>query len=273
MAQITDSKKTSSKIDDNEWLENFLNASDNDLITMAQKGQNGNQTEFSVLQVENILDMKKRANFLYQGNRHKEALTILEDAIKLLPGDIELNFFQAQCLYHLGEIDRVEIIVGNLLHSDDKQKIIQLPRMYAFSLLRKKKFSKAEKFLEKNIPLYGFDIQLRNMYGFSLEQQDKLNDAEIVFSDILTQEPENANANNSLAYIYYRYKKNYQHALTLAEKALYYEPENPAFLDTCAMIKFALGDATGARENLQTALRIAPGNTTILEHLGKVLEA
>lgn len=273
MEQITDTQKKAPQADDNKWLEDFLNTSDTDLISLAKNKGPNRQNEYSVLQVENILESKRKAGFLYQNKRYKEALSVIEEAIKLLPGDIELNYFQAQCLYHLGELDRVEIIVGNLLKSDDKHKIVQLPRLYAFALLRKKRFSKAQKFLETHIALYNHDIQMRNMYGFALEQQNKLNEAEKVFAEVLTQEPENANANNSLAYVYFRYNKNLPYALTLAEKALFYEPENPAFLDTAAMIQFASGDSDGARENLQKALELAPDNPVILEHLSKVLDA
>lgn len=272
MAQITTTKAKKTSKDDNEWLEQFLNTSENDLITMTKKNSRGSSAEYNVIQIENIIDIKKRANFVFQNHRYKEALEIIEDAIKLLPGDIDLNFFQAQCLFHLGEVDRVEVILKNLLQSDEKRKIIQLPRLYAYSLLKSKKFAKAQDFLELNIPPYKHDIQMRNMLGFALEQQNKLTDAENIFSDILTQEPENANANNSLAYIYYKYNQNLPYALSLVEKAVFYEPENPAFLDTLAMIKFAMGNAEEAREALQKALTIAPSNAVLLEHLGKVLE-
>jgi tetratricopeptide (TPR) repeat protein len=277
MAQITTTKQNPAKQtdnkDDNEWLEQFLNTSENDLITMTKKNGRANSGEYNVVQIENIIDIKKRANFVFQNHRYKEALEIMEDAIKLLPGDIDLNFFQAQCLFHLGEIDRVEIILKNLLQSDDKRKIIQIPRMFAYSLLKNKKFAQAQEFLEQVVPAYNFDIQMRNMLGFALEQQNKLAEAETVFSGILTQEPENANANNSLAYIYFKHNKNLPFAQTLVEKALFYEPQNPAFLDTHAMINHAMGKNEEAREALQKALAIAPTNSVLLEHLGKILEA
>jgi Flp pilus assembly protein TadD len=273
MAQTTTTTQNQTKDENNEWLEQFLNTSDEDLISMTKKSASAKNTEFSVLQVSNIIESKRKAKFLFQNNRYKEALQILEDALKVLPGDIELNFFQAQCLFHLGQIDRVEILLESLLNSDDTHKIIQLPRMFAFCLLKKQNFKKAEKFLNDSIKYYQNDIQLRSMYGFSLEQQNKLSEAENVFSDILTQDPDNANANNSLAYIYFRNNLNLQYALTLAEKALSFEPQNPSFLDTAAMIKFKLGDVNGARTTLQKALNLAPSNSVILEHLGIILEA
>ncbi|MDH4262687.1 MAG: tetratricopeptide repeat protein [Spirochaetia bacterium] len=276
MAQTTTTRtqtKLNENKDDNEWLEQFLNTSEDDLIAMTKNKGRGSENEYNVIQIENIIDIKKRANFVFQNRRYKEAYDIIEDAIKLLPGDIDLNFFQAQCLFHLGEIDRVEIILKNLLQSDDKHKMVQIPRMFAYSLLKKKKFAKAQEFLEKSIPEYNFDVQMRNMLGFALEQQNKLAEAENVFSDILTQEPENANANNSLAYIYFKYNKNLPFAQTLAEKAIFYEPQNPAFLDTIAMIYHAMGNSEEARVALQKALTIAPSNPVLLEHLAKILEA
>jgi len=273
MAQITTSKNLTEKNDDNKWLEEFLNSSENDLITLTKNNSRGNSKEYNVIQVENIIDIKKRANFVFQNRRYREALEIIEDAIKLLPGDMDLNFFQAQCLYHMGETDRVQIILKNLLESDDEYKMIQLPRMYAYLLLKSRKFRDAQEFLEASIPMYSHDIQMRNMLGFSLEQQDKLKEAESVFREILIQDTENANANNSLSYIYFRTKNNLSYALTLVEKAIFYEPENPAFLDTLAMIKHALGSTDEARQHLQKALTIAPNNTVLLDHLGKILEA
>jgi|GEM_PF-1783193 len=283
MAQITTTRRTTQNPnpvqnkdenkDDNQWLEEFLNTSESDLISMTKKPGQANQKEYNVVQIENIMEMRKKANFVFQNQRYKEALAIIEDAIKLLPGDIDLNFFQAQCLFHLGDTHRVEVILKNLLQSDEKHKIVQIPRMYAYSLLKSKKFAQAREFLETIIPVYNYDIQMRNMLGFALEQQNKIAEAESVFGDILTQDAENANANNSLAYIYYKLNKNLPFALTLAQKALFYEPQNPSFLDTFAMIQYAMGNHEEAREALQKALSISPTNAILLEHLGKVLEA
>jgi len=222
--------------------------------------------------VGNINELKKKAIYYYNSNRFQEALKTVEDAIRILPGDLELNFFEAQCLYRINELDRAEIILKNLLNLDDKGKFLPLPRLYALVLLKANKFSRAEKNLKSLIQIYKNDIQLRNMLAFSYEKQDKLNDALNVLQDILREDKNNPNACNSLAYIYYRKESDLDKALELIKFALKKEPENPAFMDTYAMLLHKSGKENEAIEILKKALQLDPKNSGLLIHISELLQ-
>ena len=260
---------------DNEWLEDFLNTNDvTELMNSPEKNAPNHGGKGSgIVQIENFNQIKKKAIRLYEGNRFKEAAQAIEDAIRLLPGDLELNFFHAQCLCRLGNYEQATTILQNLIHIDEDKSFIHLPRLLVYLLLAREKYIEAEKWIKTLLGQYGNDIQLRGMLGFVKEKQNMLDEAQAIFTKILEEEPNNANACNSLAYVYFRKKINMELAVELAAKAVNFEGRNPAFLDTYGVVQHWAQNKTIAREALQKALQIAPGNGTILSHIGEFLES
>jgi len=275
---MTPTTKQEIDLDNNEWLEQFLNNSDTDLIDITtketkQKESQDKKNELNIVEVENILEIKNKATFFYQNGRYSDAIKMIEEALRLLPGDLELNYFYAQCFFMSGNLERAHIILSNLLTHDDNKKFIPLTHLYGYCLLKMEKFTQAEKFLKEKQALFPQDTRIQNMLGYALERQNKLIEARDLVIKILTRKPNDPNANNSLAYIYYRLKMNLEEGRQMAMTALNAEPENPSFLDTFGMISFELGDINNARINLQKALSIEPTNKTLLEHLNQILEA
>ncbi|MES0488907.1 MAG: tetratricopeptide repeat protein [Leptospirales bacterium] len=258
---------------DNEWLEEFLNTNDvTELMNSPEQSPNQGGKGSGIVQIENFNQIKKKAIRLYEGNRFKEATQAIEDAIRLLPGDLELNFFHAQCLCRLGNFDQATKILENLINIDEDKSFTHLPRLLVYLLLVREKYIEAEKWVHNLLAQYGNDMQLRSMLGFVKEKQDKLDEAQTIFTKILEEDADNANACNSLAYIYYRKKINMQLAVELTTRALNSEARNPAFLDTYGVVQHWAKNTTIAKEALQEALKIAPKNGIILAHIGEFLE-
>ncbi|MDH5717300.1 MAG: tetratricopeptide repeat protein [Spirochaetia bacterium] len=240
---------------------------------MAEENQNTKTNkEFDLDQVDLIIDLKNEATSLYKRKQYIEALGRLEEAIKILPGDLELLFFEAQCLYQLGDINRAENILSQIYKLEDSHGIKHLPKMLGLCLLRLEKFKEAEKFLRDTINNVKNDIQLKGMLGYALERQNLLDEAKEVFESILKEEPDNPNACNSLAYIYYKLNRSLDKAIALVKKALSREPENPAYLDTMGMLLMKKGNTAQARKTLKKAIKIDPKNTEIMAHLGELLK-
>ncbi|MDH5721441.1 MAG: tetratricopeptide repeat protein [Spirochaetia bacterium] len=267
---LTDSKQeiNINEEDIDAISQNFLISKENEKPEGAKKKGN---IELDIEQLDNLVDLRNEATSLYRRKQFVEALGRLEDAIRILPGDLELLFFEAQCLYQLGNLDRAEKILSQLFELDEGRELTHLPRMLGLCLLKLEKYKEAEKFLKNITENYRNDIQLKGMLGFALERQDKLDDAALLFERIIKEDPENVNACNSLAYIYYRQNKRLDKALSLVKRALRKEPENAAYLDTIGMILFKRGDTTQARKSLKKAVKLAPQNKTIMSHLGEML--
>jgi putative PEP-CTERM system TPR-repeat lipoprotein len=82
-------------------------------------------------------------------------------------------------------------------------------------------------------------------------------------------QPENALALNNLAWVSGQIKS--AKALEYAEKANRLAPNQPAFMDTQAMLMAEQGDTTGATALLRKALEIAPQAAAVRLNLAKVL--
>ena len=277
MQQIIKHTTNTGKSEDDAWLEELLSTDTgksafDDLLNLKNEEPRSRQDEFNVLQIENVQNIRKKALQLYNRGDYQGALNTIEDAIRILPGDMELNYFQAQCLFHLGDLTRVEVILRNLLTLDESSEFRALPRMLGFTLLKEEKYAEAEKFLGGMINTLPDDMQLLHMYGYSLERQKKWAKAEKIFEKILSQEPENPNANNSMAYVHYLQGKDLDKASLHIQKAMAVAPNHPAYLDTYGMIMNARGDQKSARQALKSALQIDPENKLIQEHLNQVLQ-
>lgn len=277
MQQTIKNTKSSNNNESDAWLEELLatktsKSAFDDLIASPSQNETSSAEGFNFIQIENVQKIRKKAFACYNQGNYQEALDTIEDAIRILPGDMELNYFQAQCLFQLGELSRVEVILRDLLTLDESNGFRQLPRMLAFTLLKEEKFAEAENFLSSLIISLPDDLQLRHMYGYALERQKKWADAEKIFSEILSQEPEHENANNSLAYVLYLQGKDLEQASLHIQKALVHSPNNPAYLDTYGMIMHARGDQSSAQQALKNALQADPHNKTILAHLNQVLQ-
>lgn len=245
----------------------------NEQSNFAERMWEGDPPEFDLSQIDEVLRLKKSASTYYAQTKYIEALSALEKAIKIVPGDLELLFFEAQCLYQLNNLDQSEIILRQLIQLDEESHIKQLSKFYAIILLKKNKFKEAEEFLQNEIPTSAknYDNQLLNMLGYAFERQNKLAEAEKIFKRVIKDDPENPNACNSLAFIFARLEIELPEALILVKRALKKEPRNPAYLDTLAYVYVKKGNKTAAVKTYKKALAIEPGNSTIMEHLSSAL--
>lgn len=96
-------------------------------------------------------------------------------------------------------------------------------------------------------------------------------DAERALRAILSRDPLDANALNYLGYMFANRGQNLPEALTLIDRALAAEPENPAFLDSRGWALFKLGRAADAEAPLRRAATALRGSSVIQSHFADVL--
>jgi Flp pilus assembly protein TadD len=88
----------------------------------------------------------------------------------------------------------------------------------------------------------------------------------------LAIDPRNANALNSLGFIYAEEGGDIGRALTLCRQAVEENPRNPAYLDSLGWANFRAGDLNEARACIRKALDLSPGNKEIAGHLRQIME-
>jgi len=87
----------------------------------------------------------------------------------------------------------------------------------------------------------------------------------------LAEDPLDADALNSLSYMFAEHNLRLPEAIDFAQRALKVEPGNPAYLDTLGWALFKQGKVDEAAEPLGKAAAILIGNSVIQDHHGDVL--
>ena len=93
-------------------------------------------------------------------------------------------------------------------------------------------------------------------------------DAERALRQILSSEPANANALNTLGYLLAERGDKLDEAIGLVRRALDKEPDNGAYLDSLGWALFKKGDLNQAEKYLLAAAERLPGNSEVQDHLG-----
>jgi Flp pilus assembly protein TadD len=89
----------------------------------------------------------------------------------------------------------------------------------------------------------------------------------------LEADPTNANALNSLGFIYAEEKMDLVKAAVLCRQAVDIAPRNAAYLDSLGWAYFRQSNFTEARSHFRRALDLAPGNKEIAAHMRLCMEA
>jgi tetratricopeptide (TPR) repeat protein len=105
-------------------------------------------------------------------------------------------------------------------------------------------------------------------YAGVLERAGRLADAERALRGVLSKDPEDANALNSLGYMLADHGQRLDEAVDLVKRALKIEPANPSFLDSLGWAYFRQGKLDLADAPLTQAAERLPTSSTVNEHLG-----
>lgn len=109
----------------------------------------------------------------------------------------------------------------------------------------------------------------RALYGVKVDQVDL---AEADLRQVITRNPDHADALNALGYTLADRTDRYQEALTLIERAHALKPEEPAILDSMGWVHYRLGNLDLALDYLRRAASVM-SDGEIAAHLGEVLWA
>jgi tetratricopeptide (TPR) repeat protein len=105
-------------------------------------------------------------------------------------------------------------------------------------------------------------------YAQLLQDAGRHQDAEQVLRAVLARDPMDANALNSLGYMFAERGERLDEAVQLLQRALKIEPGNPSFLDSLGWAFFKQGQLTQAETPLAEAAAKMPENSVVQEHLG-----
>src|SRR6185437_9701447 len=103
-------------------------------------------------------------------------------------------------------------------------------------------------------------------------QAGRLDEAEIIYRQVLQIMPTHPHALHNLGEIKYR-QRQFGLSLELVNRAISIEPRNPAFLNTLAATLFAMGRAQESQQVCRLALQLNPNFSAAYANLGNALVA
>ncbi len=173
-------------------------------------------------------------------------------------------------LADLGKVDEASAEVKSLLGGDnDRETYITLAQIYE----KGKRFADMGRALDEADKLAKADDDRETIWfmrGAMYEQMKEYPAAETEFRKVLKLNPDNASALNYLGYMLADHNERLDEAFKLVSKALEFEPDNGAYLDSLGWVYYRQGKLDEAVQYLQRSLEKTSRDPTIHEHLGDV---
>lgn len=177
------------------------------------------------------------AYYYTQSGRYERAIALLELALKKWPDNMEVAYFLA-------------------LGYDDTGKT-----------------GKSLEMLKAIINREPDNAEARMQYAVMSERENDMPTAEQNFRYLLAKKPNNANIMNYLGYSLADRGLKLDEAELLIMGAISLEPENGAYLDSLAWVRFKRGNIAGAQEGIKRAVKAVYDDSVIWAHAGDIYAA
>ena len=179
-----------------------------------------------------------RLSYYYtQSGRYEKAITLLEDAHKKWPENLEVSYFLA-------------------LGYDDTHKKARSAALLKEILAKKPDYTEA-----------------RLQYAVMSERDGDMPAAEESFRYMLAKDPDNANILNYLGYALADRGLKLEEAEAMISKAVKITPSNGAYLDSLAWVHFKQGKYPAALGEMKSALKLIYDDPILWDHAGDIYAA
>ncbi len=217
------------------------------------------------------------AEFQHRAGQIEAARKTLAEAMKLDPNDPDAQTRLADALAENGQFDDAEKIMRNLARREPNNPMHDVT--LGLLLTRFGRNEAAIQVFQDLLKHHGDNPELvkqvRNFLSITYVNMGNYAKGEAELEILLQQNPDEAQPNNDLGYLYADQGKHLEKAELMIQKALRAEPNNAAYLDSMGWVLYKRGKLKEALENMKKAAdrmlveRAAP-DSTILEHLGDV---
>jgi tetratricopeptide (TPR) repeat protein len=195
----------------------------------------------------------------------KDALAFFRDA--KVEEDKETNRLRGSLLIEFslaaGDESGAKAVMDQLFAGDADDVVAALG-----ALDRRKRYAEAAARAKQAVARLGDVPALQFAYAAALERSGSWDAAVKEFRTLLAKEPDNAAALNYLGYMFAERGVNLEEARVMLTKAVEQEPTAGAFQDSLGWVYFRLGDLDRAEKYLTEAVRLEPFDATVREHVG-----
>ncbi len=212
-------------------------------------------------------ELKEGVN-LYNKKDYQEALVFFlsvstEDALI----KIEISYYIGLIYSRLSEYEQaLEYLEQVVTASKDIAKVYQCRLILAFIYANTGRTRLAEFELSKLIEAGYEAVQVFSSLAYVYYEHQETEKAIDYYEKALKAAPENSTALNGLAYILAETDRDLTRSLFLCKKAVEKQPENPAYLDSMALIYHKMDLPSEAESYITRAKEKLPDNKIILKH-------
>lgn len=173
----------------------------------------------------------------------------------------------ALALMNAGEVKEAQALLQRAMARESAPNA-GLLYLFAESQRRQKDFTGAIDTLKKLRSAFPDRAVFVYMHAQVLEESGQFPEAEKELRALLAKDPNDANALNSLGYMFAERGERLDEAVTLVQRALKVDPGNPSYLDSLGWAFFKQGQLQQAEAPLSEAASKSPENSVIQDHLG-----
>lgn len=223
----------------------------------------------------NVLIQMEMADTLLRLRKYKLAIDVYNEILTNrqlnATGQSRVYSSLAQALANDDRIDEALEAIGKAISLDDEKAGFRFFEAWIYSHAKRwdeaiRKFDQVMRDFpdDKEIILQSQFI-LSNIYV----QKGEMRKGEEILEKVLEVNPDNAQVNNDLGYLWADQNKNLERAEQMIRKALAADPENGAYLDSLGWVLFKLEKYDEAVPPLQEATQKSlGGDVTVWDHLG-----
>lgn len=189
-------------------------------------------------------------------------------------GPIELHEL-GLCYYLIDNCKSAAMYLKELAEKyPDYVEIAPAQALRVYCLIQDGELLEADILLKERIPKDPTNTSLLGMLAHVQEKTHRIDEALATHRRILAMDPENLNSKNSLGYLLARHGNmaDLPQAFAHLRDAVSRKPDHPAYLDSLGVLLVKQGEKERAKKAFLKALRKAPENAEILDHLKDIIE-
>jgi tetratricopeptide (TPR) repeat protein len=198
----------------------------------------------------------------------KEAADAYAEAQAMNPGARDLAPRHAAALLGAGNAAAAKKILDIALSAEGREEDPVLLYLLAVSQRQTDDLAGAEATARRLRAIAPDDPRGLYVMAQILDAREDVDGAERALRELLARDPLDAVALNHLGYMFAERGVRLDEAVTLVQRALEVEPENPSYLDSLGWAYFQQGRFELADEPLTQAASKLPGNSVVQDHLG-----
>jgi len=209
------------------------------------------------------------AQALVSAKQFDRALEVVRAARKDDPKGVRLARLEADALKGMGRLDAgADVLRSVVAASPGEPSAAQnLAEYYA----QAHSYAEAAAALKTAMAQFPDNPNVLFQYGAMLERQSLHAEAEKVFRQVLSRNPDHGPTLNYLGYTLVERGGRLDEAVSLLKRAVALDPYNGAYLDSLGWAYFKLGQLDLAEPHLRAAAEQLPGDSVVQDHWGDLL--